>query len=563
MADDKADTETLRREIEEFTANAQSETPVVFGARTEQAAKGATEVFADMRDGVKLAGNLYLPDGPGPFPIVVQRTPYGKDTMFAHPSWAKKYTKHGYGFLVQDVRGKGRSEGFYQAFINDAFDGYDTIEWMARQDWCDGKIGISGGSAMGITANLAATMRPPHLVAAFVIVAPSTRLTGSFMGGAFKQKDSGDWSRGSGASDQVISRSASHYPDSAFWARTEIAEHRKYISIPMYNYGGWFDIFNEGNVRNFMYLQSQGARGARGNQKLNMGPFGHGPISGDLAYPGGGGLDEGIGGSTAEMRWWDYWLKGIDNGIMDEPPVRVYMMASARKDTPSAKNRWMTFANWPPAPRDVSYYLHADGTLAPRRAPEKADSKTYKFDPKNPVQTYGGANLTFDRGPMDQRPIGEREDYLRFQTPVLEKDVVIAGPVSVDLWVATDGPDTDFVVKLVDVYPDGYEAIILDGAMRTRYRNGRGHDEIEMMEPGAPAKLTIDLWETAQTFEKGHRIAVHVTSSNSPRFDVNPNTGENPGSSSKPRVAKNTVFLGGTRASAIRLPVIYLGEDGA
>ena len=567
MAEDISAKEALRTEIEKFTNDMapsradRAQPATLFGARTDKVAAGAEEVLTQMRDRVKLAGNLYLPAGPGPFPCVVQRTPYGKDTMFSHPAWAAKYTKNGYAFLVQDVRGKGRSEGYYQAFINDAFDGYDTIEWIAKQSWCNGKVGITGGSAMGITANLAATMKPPHLVAAFVIVAPSTRLTGSFMGGAFKQRDSGDWSKSSGASDEVISRSAGHYPDSAFWSRTEIADNRKYIAIPMYNYGGWYDIFNEGNVRNFAYLQNHGAKGARGNQKLEMGPFGHGPLSGDMNYPNGGGIEDAGGGSKAEMRWWDYWLRGIENGIMYEPPVRVYMMASARNGAASSKNRWRTFANWPPAPRDMPYYLQPDGALLARRPHSEPASVTYSFDPQNPVQTIGGANLTFDRGPMDQRPIGEREDYLRFQTPALDEDVVIAGPVSADLWVATDGPDTDFMVKLVDVYPDGYEAIILDGAMRTRYRNGRGQDEIELMNPGAPAKLTIDLWETAMTFEKGHRIAVHVTSSNAPRFDVNPNTGENPGPKATKRIAKNTLFMGASMASAIRLPIIYPTEE--
>jgi predicted acyl esterase len=541
-------------------AVAQTAQQQVRGGKPEKVALGAREVIAEMRDGVKLAGNLYLPAGIAPFPCVVQRTPYGKDAMFASPVGAKKYTDGGYAYLVQDVRGKGRSDGFYQAFINDAFDGYDTIEWMAKQTWCNGKVGITGASAMGYTTMLAATMAPPHLKAAYAIVTPSTRLTGAYIGGTFKQKDSGDWSRGQGVAEDVIAFSAGNYPDSSYWERTEIGNHRKYITIPTYQYGGWYDIFNEGNVGNFTYLQHEGAKGARGNQKLEMGPFGHGALSGDMAYPDGGGIGNAQGGTTSEMRWWDYWLKGVDNGIMDEPPVKAYMMASARKSAVSKKNRWLSFGDWPPAPNLQSWYLHADGSLSTKAPTEAAASKQYTFDPKKPVQTIGGANLTFERGPMDQRPIGPRADYIKFQTPALSQDVVIAGPVSMDLWAATDGPDTDFMVKLVDVYPDGYEAIVLDTALRTRYRNGRGPDEIAMMTPGAPEKLTLRLWDTAITFEKGHKIAVHVTSSNAPRFDVNPNTGENPGPNAKTRVAKNTVFMDSTKASAIKLPVIYLPE---
>jgi predicted acyl esterase len=526
--------------------------PAVRGGRPVKVAEGAVEVIAPMRDGVKLAGNLYKPAGNGPFPCIVQRTPYGKDAMFANPAQMKKYTDAGYAYLVQDVRGKGRSEGFYQAFINDAFDGYDTIEWMAKQPWCNGKIGIMGASAMGYTTMLAATMAPPHLKAAFSIVTPSNRLTGSYIGGAFKQKDSGDWSRGQGIPEEVIAFNANNYADSSYWARTDIGDQRKYINIPIYSLGGWYDIFNEGNVRNFMLLQHEGAKGARGNQKLEMGPFGHGALSGDMDYPDGGSL----AGSPNEMRWWDYWLKGVDNGIMSEPPVKAYMMAGARKGNVSSKNRWMYFGDWPPAPAVTTYYFHSDGSLSTRPPGEKDAAKTYSFDPKNPVQTIGGANLTFARGPMDQRPIGNRPDYLRFQTPVLDKDVTVAGEIFANLWAATDGPDTDFMVKLVDVYPDGYEAIVLDTALRTRYRNGRMPDEIKMMTPGAPEKLKLDLWDTMITFEKGHRIQVAVTSSNAPRLDVNPNTGENPGPAAHPRVARNTVFMDASKPSSIDLPIL-------
>jgi putative CocE/NonD family hydrolase len=240
--------------------------------------------------------------------------------------------------------------------------------------------------------------------------------------------------------------------------------------------------------------------------------------------------------------------------------VKAYMMASARKGAVSPKNKWMQFGDWPPAPATVNYYLHSDGSLSTKAPGEKDAPKTYSFDPKNPVKTIGGANLTFERGPMDQRPIGQRQDYLRFQTPVLDKDVVVGGEIFVDLWASTDGPDTDFMVKLVDVYPDGYEAIVLDTALRTRYREGRMPDEIKMMTPGMPEKLKLDLWDTLITFERGHRIAVHVTSSNNPRFDVNPNTGENPGPNAKPRVAKNTIYMDAGRPSAIQLPILTLAQ---
>src|ERR1700722_4024840 len=375
--------------------------PEVRGLRVEKIAEGATEVFAPMRDKVKLAGNLYLPEGEGPFPCIVTRTPYGKDAMelFSDPRAARKYTRAGYAYLVQDSRGKGRSEGHYSGFADDRNDGYDAIEWMARQSWSNGKIGITGGSAMGITANMAAIAGPPHLVAAFVIVAGNDT---NFVGGAFKQRDMGDWNRGQGTAEERIRSRAGSYSQTALSVTGDVLHNARFIHIPIYNYGGWYDLFSVGNVRNFQHLQNQGSRGARGNQKLEMGPFGHGEIAGDLAYPNG----SEIMGNRNELRWFDYWLKGAENGTRVGAPVRIYMMASARKGQASPKNRWMRFANWPPAPQIVDYFLHGDGSLSRKAPTEGSASRAYDFDPADPVPTHGGSNLTFEKGPMDRRPTG-------------------------------------------------------------------------------------------------------------------------------------------------------------
>lgn len=533
---------------------------------------GAVEEYATMRDGVKLAGDVFKPAGKGPWPVIMTRTPYLKDGRIdpekdpkgvkmkeALAKQAKHYTDAGYVFVLQDVRGKGRSGGFYQAFQNDVEDGYDSVEWAAGQPWSDGKVGLTGGSAMGITANEAAMAAPPHLVAAYVVVAPQDLLLNSYMGGDLKEKDVIGWQKQQGVSDQVLDEGRRRVVDDTFWQRTAMSSNAKFIRIPIYNVGGWYDIFNRGNVANFEYLQNHGAQGARGNQKLFMGPFGHGPLSGGLEYPGEDRL--ALQGDQ-EIRWFDHWLKGVHNGIMAEPPVTYVMMAAAEKGAYSPKNRILHSANWPPAYRETRYYLEPDKSLS-TTAPAAAEAKvSYLDDPNHPVPTVGGANLTFDRGPMDQRAIGNRSDYLRFETPVLDHDVVVAGPVKVDLYGATDGPDTDFVAKLVDVYPDGYEALVLDAPIRTRYRNGRMPDDVKMMTPNAPEELTIDLWNTALTFEKGHRIALHIASTNSPRFEVNPNTGEAPGEHKLPaRTAKNSVYMDASHPSALVLPVIY-PEDG-
>ncbi len=522
---------------------------------------GAVEEVMTLRDGVKLAANVYKPVGRGPWPVVLSRTPYLKDGRFSEQmpnpgeqmaKQAQHYTDAGYVFVLQDVRGKGRSQGFYSAFETDIEDGYDAVEWAGTQPWSDGNVGMTGGSALGITANSAAMAAPPHLKAAYVVVAPADRLSYSYPGGVLKEKDTIGWLRGQGVSEEALARTRARSVDDVGWNRVAMSVNRKYIHIPIFNVGGWYDIFNGGTVDNFVYLQNQGAEGARGNQKLLMGPFGHGQLSGDLAYPGSDRLT--LGGDQ-EIRWFEHWLKGADNGIVDEPPVQYFMMASARTGAFSSKNRMLTSSNWPPAFREVRYYLNANQTLSARAPGPAPSAATYRFDPANPVPTFGGANLTFERGPMDQRAIGARQDYLRFQTGLLDKDVVIAGPVRVELYASTDGPDTDFVAKLVDVYPDGYEALVLDAPIRAKFRNGRLPDEIRPMTPGAPEKLTIDLWPTAITFEKGHRIAVHISSSNSPRFEVNPNTGGAAGA--RPRIAANTLHMDAAHPSAIVLPVIY------
>ena len=440
-------------------------------------------------------------------------------------------------------------------FQNDIEDGYDSVEWAATQPWSTGKVGLSGGSAMGITSNAAAMAAPPHLKAAYVVVAPFDLLANSYPGGVLKEKDVLGWSKGQGASDAVLDTQRRRVTDDVIWNRAAMSTNRKYIQIPIFNVGGWYDIFNHGNISNFEYLQNHGAKGARGNQKLLMGPFGHGALSGDLEYPG---FDRLTLASDQEIRWFDYWLKGIDNGIMSEPPVSYYMMAGAKKDALSPKNGLRTSANWPPANREVRFYLSPDKSLSGKAPDGDGEKLSYRYDPANPVPTVGGANLTFERGPMDQRVIAPRQDYLRFQTPVLDQDLTIAGPVKVELYAATDGLDTDFMAKLVDVYPDGYEALVLDAPIRARFRHGRMPDEVKMMTPGAPEELDIDLWSTAITFEKGHRIAVHITSSNSPRFEVNPNTGEAAGGHAlAPRTAANTVYMDAAHPSALVLPVIY------
>jgi predicted acyl esterase len=527
--------------------------PALVAAAAAADSKRQEEHLVPMRDGVRLATDVYLPAGAGPFPAVLQRTPYNKSGAGVG---AAGYTERGYAFVAQDQRGRYRSEGEYRPHENEVHDGYDTVEWIAAQPWSNGKVGVSGASAVGIAANLAAASNPPHLVAAYVIVAPESLFGESrFIGGVFKEADTGNWMRGQGVADAEIQALHDRVLLDARWQQTDFVFLRDQVDIPIYNVGGWYDLFLKGNVNNFRYLQDWGAPGARGRQKLWVGPIGHGALSGDLAYPAGGDRTD----KAEELRWFDRWLKGIDNGIDREPPVSYYMMASARRGaTPSPANRWLHAESWPPpGSRPVRLYLAPGGGLS-WDAPQAADSRSsYRFDPANPVPTVGGLNLTLARGPMDQREIPKRPDYLRFETAPLDRDLVLAGPLSAELFVSTDGPDTDFAVKLVDVYPDGYEALVIDSIQRARYRNGRRAEDVLPMEPGEPTPLAVDLWHTAITIERGHKLAVHVTSSNHPRFEVNPNNGSAPeDTAAAPRIATNVVFHEQGKASAIVLPVM-------
>lgn len=498
-----------------------------------------------MRDGIKLATSIYLPKGNGPWPAVLVRTPYGKELQATGNS---VWTNRQYALIVQDTRGRFKSEGEYRPFMTDHIDGYDTIEWIAKQTWSNGKVGMYGASAMGITANLAAMMNPPHLVANFVLVARSSIYSQSaFMGGVYRKELNDPWLKRQNA-EWVIAETLKHNVYDGFFDLAEMPKHWHEIHIPVYNYAGWYDIFEQGNIDNFVGLQSQGADLAAGNQKLIVGPWGHGKIE-EVSYP----KDSVVNSTEEALRWFDYWLNGKDNGIMDEPPVRYYVMGDvASAGAPG--NEWRTSLAWPVPARPTSYYLKNGGALDGSMPTEQESSDGYAYDPRNPVPTIGGANLSIKKGPMDQRAIGPRKDILKFVTPALALPVEVTGRVSVELWGESDAPDTDWMAKLVDVYPDGAERLVLDSAARARFR--AGVDREVFMKKGEVYKFTIDLWSTSLIFNKGHRIAIHVSSSNDPRYDPNPNTGKPLRADDETRIAHNAVHHDRAHPSRVLLPVV-------
>jgi uncharacterized protein len=527
-----------------------SVTPARQSTATPPAQQGAavtkpTEEMVAMRDGVRLSTSIYLPEGKGPFPAVLIRTPYGKGTQaVGYAAW----TRRGFVLVTQDVRGKGKSEGPYRPFMDDPTDGFDTVEWIAKQPWSNGKVGMFGASAMGIAANLAAMMNPPHLVATFVMVARSSIYTQSaFMGGVFRKELNEIWLKRQGALD-VLEETFKHNVYDHFYDIAEMPLYWDKIKVPVYNYGGWYDIFAQGNIDNFVGQQAQGGALAAGNQKLTMGPWGHGQIE-EVKYP----PNSVINVTEEASRWFEYWLQGKDNGMMDEPPVKYYVMGDVN-DPKAPGNEWRTATSWPVPAKTTSYFLTAGGGLSDKLPAVAESADTYKYDPKNPVPTIGGANLNIKKGPMDQRAVGQRQDVLKFMTPVLDAPVEVTGRVKVELWAESDAPDTDFMAKLVDVYPDGTERLVLDSAVRARFREGFDHEVF--MKKGEVYRLTIDLWSTSIIFNKGHRIAIHVSSSNDPRFDPNPNTGKPLRADSDTRVATNAIHHDRAHPSRALLPII-------
>ncbi|HIE51077.1 MAG TPA: CocE/NonD family hydrolase [Armatimonadetes bacterium] len=515
-------------------------------------------VMVPMRDGVRLATDIYLPPGKGPFPVLLTRTPYGKGSGQPHVGVA---LRAGYAVVIQDMRGRFASEGTAIAFLDCGWgerqDGYETVEWIARQPWCNGKIGSVGGSAMGITQNLMAGARPPHLVCQYIAVAAASLLPEAvFQGGAFRKALAQGWLESNQFPPENMELFLAHPTYDDLWRLYDTVARAPVINVPAVHLGGWYDIFCQGTIDAFVARQTRGDVGARGRQKLIMGPWTHGlgrREQGELVYPENAQVSEeellrGV------LRWFDYWLKGKDNGIMDEPPVRYYVMGDV--DDPQAPgNEWRTADTWPVPATPTPLYLRAGNRLTWEKPGPEEPPQTYVFDPENPVPTIGGQNLNLPAGPMDQRPAENRPDVLVFSTAPLTEPVEVTGRIKVHLWAASSARDTDFTAKLCDVYPDGRSMLVTDGIIRARYREGL--DRQVLLQPGRVYEFEIDLWTTSLVFNRGHRIRVDISSSNYPRFAVNPNTGE-PFSLEPTRKvkARNTIYHDAAHPSHILLPVV-------
>lgn len=510
-----------------------------------------------MTDGTLLATDVFLPDGEGPWPVILVRSLYSRNQGM------NGFIQDGYAAVVQDVRGFGASQGDSHVFYCDGWrpgltDGADTVTWILAQPWCNGKIGTSGGSALAMTQMMLAPATK-GVSAQYVNKVPANfYFDVVYVGGVFRKNLTEGWLAALAQVPTIdFYKNLPRYNE--YWSYYNTVERAPDITAPALFVGGWYDIFAQGTLEGFMAREYRGGEGARGNNYLIMDWSTHGrdttedyqfkPDRHNMPTP------------NLRKRFFDCYLKDDASALEGAPKVQYYVMGDD-SDPEAPGNEWRTADAWPPYPStEIPFYLHGDGGLSEN--PDAGDPAflEFTFDPAHPVPTHGGANLlpNLVSGPYDQRGITkDRDDILRYASATLEAPLEIIGNVKVRLFVSSDAPDTDFTAKLLNIFPDGdaREILILDNIRRVKSRLGfdreapplQGHEDI--------VEIEINMWSTAWIFNRGHRIGLHISSSNSPRFEVNPNTGaDHPVPGEEMRIARNRVHHGAVYPSALLLPV--------
>jgi len=506
-----------------------------------------------MRDGVKLATDVYLPEGKGPFPVLLSRTPYGR---VGHGGGAAGLVRAGVACVVQDMRGRFDSEGENMPFIGCGWgehqDGVDTLAWLRQQPWCNGKIGTIGGSAGGITQNLLAGAATNGVTAQHITVAAASLFHDAvYTGGALRKADIENWTTGNKFDPKALLLMRTHTSYDDYWRQLDTALKFSVMNAPAIHVGGWFDMFAQGTIDEFVGRQHHGGPGARGRQKLVMGPWEHGGARkegvGDLVFPNNRAPKE-----FDSARWFEFFLLGRDNGVLKQPAVAYYVMGDTAT-TGAPGNTWRFANDWPVPATDTAFYFQRDGKLAPNKPAATAASVTYTFDPADPCPTIGGGNLTIPRGPRNQNPVESRSDVVLFTSEPLTEPVEVTGRVKAKVFVESSAADTDLSVRLCDVYPNGKSYLMAEGMLRLRYRKSFGKPE--PLTPGKVEEVTVDCWSTSIIFNKSHCVRVTVTSSNYPRFDVNPGTGKSWTDNGQRVRQTNHLYCDAARPSCVLLPV--------
>jgi putative CocE/NonD family hydrolase len=557
-------------------------------------------VAVRMRDGVTLRADVYRPDGETDLPALLERTPYSKNPP-GDVDFFRRLAAHRYVVVAQDTRGRYMSEGIARPH-DESEDGYDTIEAIARLPRVNGRVGTFGGSYSATTQLVAAPLRPPHLAAMFPSSSYNSRYDMVFQGGAFYLADGLAWNLGQAADvrrrtlqpeierDNPIGLNETerqslanqwlwhvplktmdamelrqyapayfdmldHPSYDAYWETFDIEARHREFDVPAFHVTGWYDTLLNGTIRNFVGMRKNArSERARNAQRLLIGPWTHSRPTlrstriGDVDFGPNAGFDL----ERLMFDWFDYWLKDAATGVMSRAPLQLFVMGA---------NAWRDEQEWPLARAiPTSYFFHSDGTantldgtgrLTPA-APTQEPTDRFEYDPWNPVPT--GRRGGYSRAPADQREVERRQDVLVYTSAPLDSPVEVTGPIEVRLWAASSAPDTDFTAKLVDVLPDGTARMLTDGILRARYR--RGKTTPVPLTPNQPEELTIDTGATSNLFGAGHRIRVEISSSNFPRFDRNPNTGEPFGESAELRRASQMILHDQQHPSRIILPIV-------
>ena len=558
-------------------------------------------VHVAMRDNVRLDTNVFYPEGGGRFPTILIRTPYGKGTDL--PAGYQSFIRHGYAVVMQDVRGRYGSGGVFDLFNQEGPDGSDTLNWIAGQAWSDGKVGMIGGSYLGIAQWEVALVNNPHLKAIFPVVSGADEYFDRYYsaGGAMKLGHRLLWmslnlTPGGTAkpkfSDYIyhlplrtVDRAATrrtigsyqailNHPDyDEFWKERSVLENIERVHVPVFSVGGWYDNFAESDLAAFSALHRLNGR-LDDRHRIMIGPWAH-----NMSTPFQGvnfGDDSSSPIRSYQIEWFDHWLKGSPEDArrfspetwhavraeVDEAPVHIFVMGV---------NRWRDEPDWPLArARTTSLYLASEGAAnglsgggalewrMDRAKTAETASDSFTYDPRNPVPTRGGAVCCdpkiFPWGPIDQRPVEKRKDVLVYTSARLKQDLEVTGPIRVLLYASTSAPDTDFTAKLVDVFPNGEARNLTDGILRMRYRGGL--EKAETAAPGKVYPLTIDAGVTSNVFLAGHSIRIEVSSSNFPRFDRNPNTGRAFADETALKKAQQVIYHSRVYPSRVLLPVV-------
>lgn len=511
--------------------------------------------LVEMSDGIRLATDIYRPEGRRPWPVLLVRTVYSRNAAHV-PRDAESRTKEGWVLVIQDTRGRFDSEGANHAFEADGWaghhDGADTLAWIRRQPWCNGQVATGGASALGITQLLLAGKGAQPIATQHIVVGAPNLYDIVYRQGVFRRSMIEDWLKGTGFAPEMLSLWTKHSSYDAYWEKRNLEGRYDSIGTPALHYGGWFDIFTQGTIDSYIGYNDHGGRGARGKQRLLMGPWTHAVGSaqaGDLSFP-----DANKAPTKARHLgdWINFKVKGVDRGIASDPPVIYYVMGDT-SDPRAPGNFWRGANRWPrPDARPTPFYLHADRALTTAK-PLEAGSLSYVHDPADPVPTVGGPWLTLPAGPKDQAIVEARPDVLVFTSEPLTAPLEVTGRLSAKLWISSDAPDTDFFVRLCIVGADGRSYNIAEGAIRARF--WKSLREENLLQPGEVYPLMIDLWSTSIVFNAGNRLRVQVASSSAPGYEVNPNDGLPLKASGPPRPARNTLHLSPEHPSQIILPV--------